>query len=153
MPNSNAESDSRKPFQCLSTKAGCPIQARFWLEWDTTALDAPFLSSRVAVCSCCRRLERVSRFCTRLSTKCANSRHSLRQQQSKQSKAFHFQLVVMVSVRCAFGRRRALFWMRRRPDISARYPVAPRLQTEECGHCCIYASAGSGTSGKQKEGR
>src|SRR5271170_5898195 len=26
------------------TKAGCPIQARFWLEWDTTALDAPFLS-------------------------------------------------------------------------------------------------------------
>src|SRR5271156_3746538 len=28
-----------------ATKAGCPIQARFWLEWDTTALDAPFLSS------------------------------------------------------------------------------------------------------------
>jgi len=26
-----------------ATKAGCPIQARFWLEWDTTALDAPFL--------------------------------------------------------------------------------------------------------------
>jgi hypothetical protein len=24
--------------------AGCPIQALFWLEWDTTALDAPFLS-------------------------------------------------------------------------------------------------------------
>jgi hypothetical protein len=28
--------------KCLSqpvTKAGCPIQARFWLEWDSTALD------------------------------------------------------------------------------------------------------------------
>ena len=31
-----------------STTAGCPIQARFWLEWDTTALDSPFLSSRPA---------------------------------------------------------------------------------------------------------
>src|SRR5271169_3274535 len=28
-----------------TTKAGCPIQARFWLEWDTTAPGAPFLSS------------------------------------------------------------------------------------------------------------
>jgi hypothetical protein len=38
-----------------STKAGCPIQARFWLEWDTTALDAPFfvipsVAERSAVC-------------------------------------------------------------------------------------------------------
>jgi hypothetical protein len=24
--------------------AGCPIQARFWLEWDTTVLDAFFRS-------------------------------------------------------------------------------------------------------------
>jgi hypothetical protein len=23
-------------------KAGCPIQAAFWLEWDTTALDVQF---------------------------------------------------------------------------------------------------------------
>src|ERR1700722_15072672 len=27
------------------TKAGCPIQAVFWLEWDTTALDYPFSHS------------------------------------------------------------------------------------------------------------
>jgi hypothetical protein len=24
-----------------ATKAGCPIQAVLWLEWDTTSLDAP----------------------------------------------------------------------------------------------------------------
>jgi hypothetical protein len=29
-----------------ATKAGCPIQARFWLEWDTTALDVPFFVIR-----------------------------------------------------------------------------------------------------------
>jgi hypothetical protein len=27
-----------------ATKAGCPIQAVLWLEWDTTALDAPLCS-------------------------------------------------------------------------------------------------------------
>jgi hypothetical protein len=27
-----------------ATKAGCPIQARFWLEWDTTALDVLFVA-------------------------------------------------------------------------------------------------------------
>jgi hypothetical protein len=32
-------------FFCLA-KAGCPIQARFWLEWDTTALTAPFFLIR-----------------------------------------------------------------------------------------------------------
>jgi hypothetical protein len=26
------------------TKAGCPIQAVLWLEWDNTAFDEPFLS-------------------------------------------------------------------------------------------------------------
>jgi hypothetical protein len=31
--------------------AGCPIQARFWLEWDTTALDAPFFVIRSAAVS------------------------------------------------------------------------------------------------------
>ena len=31
-------------FASPATKAGCPIQAALWLEWDTTALDAPFLS-------------------------------------------------------------------------------------------------------------
>src|SRR5271167_2437300 len=30
------------PDSSPATKAGCPIQARFWLEWDATALDAPF---------------------------------------------------------------------------------------------------------------
>ena len=29
-----------------ATKAGCPIQARFWLEWDTTALDVLFFVIR-----------------------------------------------------------------------------------------------------------
>ena len=45
---------------CLpATKAGCPIQARFWLEWDTTALEAPFAvlaglaaARGLAVCNC-----------------------------------------------------------------------------------------------------
>jgi len=27
------------------TKLGAPFKPVFWLEWDTTALDAPFLSS------------------------------------------------------------------------------------------------------------
>jgi hypothetical protein len=29
--------------QGWATKARCPIQAVLWLEWDTTALDEPFL--------------------------------------------------------------------------------------------------------------
>jgi hypothetical protein len=35
------------PAQLVSpaTKAGCPIQAVLWLEWDTTALDARLFSS------------------------------------------------------------------------------------------------------------
>src|SRR5580658_478457 len=33
---------SRLAAASSATKAGCPIQARFWLEWDTTALDVPF---------------------------------------------------------------------------------------------------------------
>ena len=28
----------------INLRAGCPIQARFWLEWDTTALDVSFLT-------------------------------------------------------------------------------------------------------------
>jgi hypothetical protein len=31
-----------------ATKAGCPIQARFWLEWDTTALDQWWWMNRVS---------------------------------------------------------------------------------------------------------
>jgi hypothetical protein len=34
--------ESRTRGRCLVTRAGNPGQARFWLEWDTTALKAPF---------------------------------------------------------------------------------------------------------------
>jgi len=38
------------PLPVPATKAGCPIQARFWLEWDTTALDGgPSFSAPAAV--------------------------------------------------------------------------------------------------------
>ena len=38
------QEDERRSLLHRATKAGCPIQARFWLEWDTTALDVSFLS-------------------------------------------------------------------------------------------------------------
>src|ERR1700691_3222857 len=33
-----------------ATKAGCPIQAVLWLEWDTTALEPPI----PRYCRCCK---------------------------------------------------------------------------------------------------
>jgi hypothetical protein len=52
-------------FPSLNT-AGCPIQARFWLEWDTTALDrspSPFgavYTGTVRLCTARRRATRAS---------------------------------------------------------------------------------------------
>ena len=39
-PRLNCEGDQ---LASPATKAGCPIQARLWLEWDVTALDVPYL--------------------------------------------------------------------------------------------------------------
>ena len=47
-----AEVSAALPFVICSSPslptAGCPIQARFWLEWDTAALDAPLFAIRSA---------------------------------------------------------------------------------------------------------
>jgi hypothetical protein len=40
--NVTLKATDRLFWDCSPTKAGCPIQAVLWLEWDTTALDAPF---------------------------------------------------------------------------------------------------------------
>jgi hypothetical protein len=45
------KSGGAQPSDLLSSpsaiNAGCPIQALFWLEWYTTALDAPFSPSAI----------------------------------------------------------------------------------------------------------
>jgi hypothetical protein len=71
---------------------------------------------------------------TSLPTKCTKYWHSPRRPQSDKSQAFHFQSVVMVPVRCVFGRRRALFL-----DAAATGGHDTNRRVRSARTICIYA--------------